>query len=181
MRSQPECTSPQSPAPPQTPLDPAPPSAFTPAFLAKLEDENEPLTAAEADLAGPWKCEPGDPGEVAVLREWERREAGDRPRATFAYEETAALYALALPLQGREPLFHLAAEPGPKGYAVTAVFGEQGPRPVGWLDRYEPEHLAGLHLLEGLVRNPKALAQLLRIAGAGALRQAGRLLAPEDE
>jgi hypothetical protein len=176
MSSQQKCTSPQPPVPPHRPS----PSIFTPAFQALLEGLDEPLTAAEADLAGPWKLEPAEPGEVAVLREWESREAGDLPRAVFRHEETAALAVLALPLLGREPLFHLAEEPGPKGHAVTAVFGEQGPQAVGWLEQHEPALLGALHLLEGLVRSPKALAQLLRIAGGLALRQAGRILAADE-
>jgi hypothetical protein len=175
MSSQSKCTSPQPPTPPSS----TSPSIFTPEFLALLDGRNEPLTVTEADLAGPWKLESGGPEEVAVLREWESLDAGDVPRAVFCHEETAALFALALPLHAREPLFHLDQELGRKGHTVTAVFGEQGPQPVGWLEQYEPGLLVGLHLLEGLVRSPRALAQLLRIAGGLALRQVGRILADE--
>jgi len=56
---------------------PTPPNAFAAAFLTQVQAEEEPLTASEADLAGPWKLEPlhpaaGWPGVVAVLRAWER-------------------------------------------------------------------------------------------------------------
>ena len=51
---------------PPSPLD----NAFSPAYLAHLREQDETLTAAEAELAGPWKSEPvpGKPGAVAVLR-----------------------------------------------------------------------------------------------------------------
>jgi hypothetical protein len=55
---------------------PTPKNAFDPDFLTRAHAEEEPLTAAEADLSGPWKIEPlhpgaGFPGAVAVVRGWE--------------------------------------------------------------------------------------------------------------
>jgi hypothetical protein len=86
-----------------------PPNAFDPTFLARVQEGDEPLTAAEADLAGPWKIEPclDHPGAVAVLRAWESQEKGDLPEAVFWHDETATLCAALLPLIEREPLFHL--------------------------------------------------------------------------
>src|SRR3954469_10524057 len=57
---------------PASPLD----NAFSSAYLSYLREQDEVLTAAEAELAGPWKIEPvpGKPGAVAVLREWEDQE-----------------------------------------------------------------------------------------------------------
>ena len=67
---------------------PTPPNAFTPEYLEEVRGHNEPLTAAEAEFAGPWKVEPvpGRPGLVAVLRQWESLEAGDEPFALFWHE-----------------------------------------------------------------------------------------------
>ena len=64
-----------------TPLD----NAFSPAYLAHLREQEDSLTAAEAELAGPWKIEPvpGKPGAVAVLRQWEEVDAGDLPSPSF--------------------------------------------------------------------------------------------------
>ena len=134
-----------------------PPNAFHPTFLEQLQATNEPLTAAEADLAGPWKLEavPGHPGCVAVLRTWESLAEGDTPFAVFRHRETAALCAALLHLVGREPLFHLSEDPDPDpsgpltgGYPVIAVFGEQGPAVCGWLvvppgDRGGPRSVRG--------------------------------------
>jgi hypothetical protein len=166
---------------------PTPPNAFDATFLIQVQAEEEPLTAAEADLAGPWKLEPlhpdaGCPGAVAVLRLWESQEKGDLPEAIFLHQETAALCATLLSLLEREPLFHLhdqpaAAAPLPGGYPILSMYGEQGPVVRGWLRRYRPEMTAGFHLLEGLVRSPLYLATLGDAAGGGALTHVGRLLA----
>jgi hypothetical protein len=162
---------------------PARPSAFSPEFLEQLHDTPEPLTAAEADLAGPWKVEAvaGFPGMVAVLRAWESQAQGDLPTAVLAEEESAALYAAGLPLHGREPLFHLSSQadaggPLPGGYPFGAIFGEEGFKVRGWQRTYHPEVVAGLHLMESLVRSPQALAEVLLAAGGGALAQIGRIL-----
>ncbi len=151
----------------------------SPAFLTLLRELDESLTASEADLSGPWKHEaiPGQPGAVAVLREWEDLERGDVPEGVLWHPETARLLALALPLLGREALYHLAETESAEGFALAAVYGEQGSQIAGWLRRYEPRTVEALHLLEGLVRSPKALATLLQAAGAGAIEQVGRILA----
>jgi hypothetical protein len=99
------------------------------------------------------------------------------PRGLFWHEETAALLALALPLLGREPLFALAAEEGPEGFAVEAVYGEQGSQVAGWLRSHEPRVIHTLHVLEGIARSPVILAALLDAAGPGAETQVGRILA----
>jgi len=163
---------------------PTPPNAFTPAFLEQLQEDSEPLTAAEAELAGPWKQEPvpGHPGAVAILRVWETLMSGDVPQGVFRHEETAALCSAVLPLVEREPLFHLSEVPEPKaplpgGYPVIATFGEEGPTVCGWLPRYHPEIVAALHLLEALVRSPQSLAAVLAAAGPATLAQVGRCLA----
>ena len=86
---------------PPSPLD----NAFSPTYLARLREQDETLTAAEAELAGPWKSEPvpGKPGAVAVLRAWEDLAAGDRPVAVLWQEERASLLTLLFPLLDREP------------------------------------------------------------------------------
>ncbi len=164
-----------------------PPNAFAAAFLTQVQAEEEPLTAAEADLAGPWKLEPlhpaaGWPGAVAVLRLWESLDKGDVPEAVFLHQETGALCVALLSLLEREPLFHLhdqpaAAAPLPGGFPIVAMFGQQGPMVRGWLRRYHPEVTDGLHLLEGLVRSPFHLATVSDAAGGVALTHFGRLLA----
>jgi hypothetical protein len=167
---------------------PTRPNAFSIEFLEHLHDSPEPLTAAEADLAGPWKVEavPGPLGGFAVLRDWESLERGDEPEAVFLDMETAALCAAILCLIGREPLFHLGEEPSPGapiagGFPVAAVFGEQGTRVCGWLRRFNPQVIETLHLAEGLVRTPRSLAEINLAAGGRALAQIGRYLAERQQ
>jgi hypothetical protein len=160
---------------PASPLD----NAFAPAYLSRLREQDETLTAAEAELAGPWKQEPvpGKPGAVAVLRQWEDLDAGDRPVAILWHEETARLLTVLLPALDREPLFHLEDGETADGYPLVAVYGEQGAQIAGWLDRDDPRWAEGLHLLEAIIRSPLALATLLEAAGPGAEEQVGRIRA----
>jgi hypothetical protein len=176
MRGCPKCSSPSSTLPPAPPSSP---SIFSPEFLARLRERDEVPTALAADLAGPWRFEavPGRPGLVGVLRAWEDLEEGDPPRAVFVQEEMAQLCAVALPLLGGEPAFHLREKAGPDGYPLVVTDGEQGPQECGALALYEPQVAAALHLLQGLVRSPAALAAAMDAAGPGALVQAGRILA----
>ena len=164
---------------PPAPLD----NAFSPAYLAHLREQDDSLTAAEAELAGPWKIEPvpGKPGAVAVLRQWEEVEAGDPPVAVLWHEETARLLSVLLPVIDREPLFYIEEGAASEGYPLVAVYGEQGPQVAGWLDRCEPRWAEGLHLMEAIVRSPLALATLLEAAGPGAEEQVGRIRARRQQ
>jgi hypothetical protein len=182
MRSCPKCSSPSVPPP----SNPTRPGVFSPEFLACLREQDGVITVTEAEFAGPWKTEPvpGRPGRVAVVREWESLEVGDAHRGVFTHEELAVLWTAALPLSGREDLFYLEEEavqpePGGKGeegYPVVAVEGERGPVVCGWLPLYEPGVVGTLHVLQGLVRSPLALAAVLEAAGFEALEQVDRIL-----
>jgi hypothetical protein len=173
----------QSSTPSVPPASPSLANAFSPSYLALLREREDTLTAAEAELSGPWKMEPilRQPGAVALLRAWEDLEAGDAPVAVLWHLETARLLSVLLPAIDREPLFHLEEDPTAEGYPVVAVYGEQGPRTVGWLDRYEPRWVEGLHLLQSLVRSPWALAALLEAAGPNAEEQVGRIRARRQD
>jgi hypothetical protein len=157
-------------------------NAFSPAYLARLREQDEAPTAAEAEMAGPWKLEPvlGKPGAVAVLRDFEDLDAGDRPAAVWWHEEIARLLAILLPALHREPLYYLEEGATADGYPVVAMYGEQGPQVAGWIDRYEPQWVEGLHLLEAIVRSPLALATLLAAAGPGAEEQVGKIRARQQ-
>ena len=174
MRSSRHSSSPSTPS-----LD----NAFSPSYLALLRERDDNLTAAEAELAGPWKIEPvpGRPGAVAILRVWEDLAIGDPPVAVLWHLETAQLLSALLPAIDREPLFYIKEEATAEGFPLVAVFGEQGPQVAGWLDRYEPRWAEGLPLLEAIVRSPWALATLLEAAGPGAEEQVGRIRARRQQ
>jgi len=158
-----------------SPLD----NAFAPAYLARLREQDEALTAAEAELAGPWKTEPvpGKPGAVAVLRQWEDLAAGDRPVAVVWHDELALLLTVLLPALDREPRLYIEDRETADGYPLLCMYGDQGPQVAGWFDRWEPRLADGLHIIEALIRSPWALATLLEAAGPGAEEQVGKIRA----
>jgi hypothetical protein len=153
---------------------PRPSNAFTPEFLSRLTQRDEPLTAAQADAAGPWiVVEIPSPG-WAVLRRGESLAAGDRPTAVFRHRERALLAAAVLPGTGSDRLFRLRRELEPEGYAV-----ESGGEVVGYLKHFDPDLLSALQTAEALARLPESLAQFLHGSGAVALERAGRLALEE--
>ena len=151
---------------------PRPSNAFTPEFLARLDQQDEPLTAAQADVAGPWIVVPIPSPGWAVLRRGESLAAGDVPRAVFVHRERALLAAAVLPGTGFDRLFRLQHERSPEGYAIVS-----GSEIIGHLEQYNPEMLAAMHTAEVFARVPESLAQLLEASGTVALASAGRLLA----
>jgi len=154
-----------------TPRPSQPSNAFTPEFLARLDQQDEPLTAAQADVAGPWIVVPIPSPGWAILRRGESLAAGDVPRAVFHHRERALLAAAVLPGTGFDRLFRLQHERGPEGYAV-----ESGGQVVGYLRNYDPELVTALHTAESLARLPECLTRVLEASGAVALETAGRLL-----
>jgi hypothetical protein len=150
---------------------PRPSNAFTPEFLARLDQQDEPLTAAQADVAGPWIVVPIPSPGWAVLRRGESLAAGHVPRAVFLHRERALLAAAVLPGTGFDRLFRLQHERSLEGYAV-----ESSGQVVGHLSHYDPELLTAMHTAEALARLPECLTRMLEASGAVALETAGRLL-----
>jgi hypothetical protein len=149
-----------------------PSNAFTPEFLARLNQQDEPLTAAQADVAGPWVVlQIPSPG-WGIFRRGESPAAGDLPRAVFRHRERALLAAAVLPGTGLDRLFRLQHERSAEGYAV-----ESGDQVVGYVRHYDPDLLSALHTVEALARLPESLTRFLAACGAVALETAGRRLA----
>ena len=150
---------------------PNPPNAFTPEFLKRVGERDEPLTAGEADMAGPWQIEeiPGSGWGLFRLGEGSARRF--RPFAVFRRRSVALLAAAILPGTGRDAAFRLQVDPELAGYAVVAS-GEL----VGHLALFDDQVIAGLHVAEMLVRSPESLARLLEAAGAITLERAGAIL-----
>src|SRR4051812_20713068 len=107
---------------PPSPLD----NAFSPAYLARLRERDDSLTAAEAELAGPWKIEPvpGRPGAVAILRVWEDLAIGDPPVGVLWHLETAELLSVLLPAaEGLHLLEAIVRSP----WALATLLDAAGP------------------------------------------------------
>jgi hypothetical protein len=151
------------------------PNAFEDGFLRRFRQEDEPASAAEADVAGPWRVEPAstsDGREAFVLwRLGERPAWGDSPAALFLDRSTALLAAAVRPFVGRESFYELGKERWNGGFPLL----RQG-EAVGWIDLFDEDWAFGVNVLERFTRSPEAIAQLLEAAGPLALEHAGRIL-----
>src|SRR5689334_11410126 len=71
-------------------------SVFTPEFLRYLEGFDEPVTAAEADMTGPFRIEAAPDGGFAVMRPGHSLVRGDEPEGFFFRVEHALQIAAIL-------------------------------------------------------------------------------------
>jgi len=143
-----------------------PSNAFVEDYLALLNERDEPLTAAEADYAGPWSVEARQQGGHAVLRP-----AEEVPYAAFDSVEIAQLAAAVLPGTGREKRYRLGKDENPgRGFPVYRS-GEL----AGHLRLFDEELVAALNVLDALLSSPYDFAWLLEAAGGLALQHVGRI------
>jgi hypothetical protein len=147
-----------------------PPSqnAFSPSFLQRIGERDEPPPAGEADASGPWRVLELPGRGFGVFRIGESPEQGFRPAAVFRERWLALLAVAVLPGTGRDAAFRLAKEEGPQGYAVELGTGGL----VGHLDLFDENLVTTLHVVDALLRSPAALADLLEAAGQLALERA---------
>ncbi len=149
---------------------PIPPNAFTPEYLALLSARDEPVTAAEADVAGPWHLEPHPLEEGwGVLRQGASLSSSPG-QASFKHKDVARLAAAVLPSTGRRARYRLGKEPGSLGYPVF-----DGAELVGHFQFFDEAFLAALNVADALVSAPADLAWLLDAAGGLALDHAGKI------
>jgi hypothetical protein len=151
-------------------------NVFLKDFLRRLGERDEPSSAAEADVAGPWGVEEFRLTWYGVYRRGESSTRGHLPALVSTDRHFALLAAAALPGTGRDPLFHLRKDPTPDGYPVEA-----GGEVIAYLPHFDEKLVDALHALECILRSPDALANLLEAAGAVALERAGAILAGRVE
>lgn len=144
-------------------------NAFTEEYLKLLSSRDEPVTAAEADTAGPWHLE-AHPQGWAVLRQGESVEAGSPPAALFQKRDTARLIAAVLPGTGRRPRYRLGKDAEPLGFPLL----DDG-QVVGHLRFFDEELVTALNVVDALVSMPRDLSWLLDGAGGLALDHAGKI------
>ena len=163
--------SPAGDGPSATPPPSAPPlRVFTEEALRQLREREEPPTAGEAELAGPWRVRRIAPGRFGVFRHGDQ-EAGEPPLGVFAERHLALLAAVAFPGLGRSPVFRVHPEAGGSGYPLLRDGVE-----VGTLAPFLADLAPALDALEAVIRSPGALALVLEAAGPTALELAGRAL-----
>jgi hypothetical protein len=147
-------------------------NAFSASFLHRFNQQDEPPTAGEADMAGPWHVEeiPGD--GFGLFRIGESRDRGFGPYAVFQSRWLALLASAVLPGTGRDAAFRLRKERGSGGFAVESARGEI----VGRCELFDETLISALHLAESLLRNPEGMADFLEAAGPLSLERAGAIL-----
>ena len=154
----------------RTPSHPS--NAFAAAFLDRFEERDEPPTAGEADVAGPWFVEPIPGLGFGLFRAGESLARGFRPAAVFPDRWVALLAAAALPGTGRDALLRLNKEPDAAGYGVVLDDGAL----AGHFELFDEPLLDAMNVAAGVLRSPQSLAYLLEAAGAAALERCGAIL-----
>jgi hypothetical protein len=146
-------------------------NAFTRLFLDRIGELDEPPSAGEADVAGPWVVEVIPGFGFGLFRRGEGWSRGFLPSAVFARRPWALLAAAVLPGTGRDAAFILQKNAGPAGYGI-----ESGGELAGHVPLFDEKLVDALHVAEMLVRNPESLSNLLEAAGALALERTGAIL-----
>jgi hypothetical protein len=162
------------------------PNAFTATFLNRLAERDEPPTAGDADVAGPWRIEPIPGQGFGLFRIGESLGRGFAPTAVFPSRWLALLMAGILPGTGKDPLLILSEQPDAHGVYPVALAGggddggdggDDGPRnPVGFFQLFDERAMDALNVVIHLIQAPEALAYVLEAAGSVTLERCGAIL-----
>lgn len=150
-------------------------NAFSPEYLAALRKKDEPVTAADADVTGPWTLREHE-SKFYIFREWESFETGHAPQAEFTTREEGLLFVTALRAIAADPVLHVR-EPAAPGAPACEV--EQAGRVMARLAYRREEWLVAAQVLMFLARSPADLALLFEVAGSQMQEMAGEILALE--
>jgi hypothetical protein len=153
---------------------PYPPNAFSSSFLRRLGERDEPPTAGEADVAGPWRIVPIPGHGFGLFREGESLARGHMPAAVFSDRFLALVAAAVLPGTGRDPMLYLSKEEDGDGfYPITLDDGQT----VGQFQLFNEPLLDAINNAVPVLGSPACLAYLIEAAGAICLERAGAILA----
>jgi hypothetical protein len=152
------------------------PNAFNPVFLSRLAERDEPPTAGDADVAGPWRIEPIPGHGFGLFRIGESLARGFAPVAVFPSRWLALVMAAILPGTGRDPLFRIEKDPDADGVYPLILPGPDGGEVVGRLQLFDEAAVDGMNVVAHLLQAPESLAYLLEAAGAVALERCGAIL-----
>jgi hypothetical protein len=154
---------------------PASPNAFSPSFLQRIGELDEPPVAGEADVAGPWRIVEV-PGGFGLFRLGESLDRGFQAYAVFRDRWLALLAAAVLPGTGRDLAYFLQKESDAEGFAIEEGAGGEV---VGHVALFDESLVDALNVAGVLVRLPGSLASLLEAAGQVSLERAGAILDEE--
>ncbi|HYG61182.1 MAG TPA: hypothetical protein VEL74_01265 [Thermoanaerobaculia bacterium] len=168
---------------PNTPsVRPLPPNAFTADFLSRLAERDEPPTAGDADVAGPWRIEAIPGYGFGLFRMGESLARGFTPTAVFPTRWLALLAAAILPGTGKDPLLLLSKQPDADGAYPLALAGGSGgdggdgDGPAGWFRLFDEKAVDAINILIHLLQSPEALSYVLEAAGSVTLERCGAIL-----
>jgi hypothetical protein len=152
------------------------PNAFTTLFLRRLGERDEPPTAGDADVAGPWRIEAIPGHGFGLFRIGESLARGFAPVAVFPSRWLALVMAAILPGTGRDPLFRIEKEVDADGVYPLILPGPDGAEVVGRLQLFDEAAVGAMNVVGHLLQAPESLAYLLEAAGAVALERCGAIL-----
>jgi hypothetical protein len=152
------------------------PNVFTSQFLCRMAERDEPPTAGDADVAGPWRIEPIPGRGFGLFRLGESLARGFAPVAVFPSRWLALLTAAVLPGTGRDPLLRIDKQPDADGVYPLLLPGLQGEEVAGQLRVFDEHLVDALNVVAHLLQSPESLAWLLEAAGAVALERCGAIL-----
>lgn len=153
-------------------------NTFSASFLDHIASLDEPPTAGEVDVAGPWRVLELPGSGHGLFRLGESPSRGFRPVVIFEQRWLALLAAAVLPGTGQDTALRLRREPGPSGFEIESTPGGET---IGTLQVFDERLVDALHVVERLVRSPVALANLMEAAGTAALERAGAILYERTE
>ena len=137
-------------------------TAFSEEYLAALREKDEPPSAPDGDVVGPWVVrEHGD--KFCLFREWESFEAGHTPMAEFTNREDALIFVAALRAIAAPPAYRVRTPSSP-GSASCEV--EKEGEVVGRFAYRREELLVAAHVLVRLTAAPADMAMLLDLSGS---------------
>ena len=152
------------------------PNAFTQPFLSRLAEQDEPPTAGDADMAGPWRIEPIPGHGFGLFRIGESLARGFASVAVFPSRWLALLMAAILPGTGRNPFFRIENDPDADGVYPLILPSPEGGEVVGRLQLFDEAAVDAMSVVAHLLQAPESLAYLLEAAGAVALERCGAIL-----
>jgi hypothetical protein len=109
------------------------PNIFTTQFLCRMAERDEPPTAGDADVAGPWRIEAIPGCGFGLFRVGESLARGFAPVAMFPSRWLALLTAAVLPGTGRDPLVRVDKQPDADDVYPLLLPGLDGEEVVGQL------------------------------------------------
>ena len=152
------------------------PNVFKTQFLARLNERDEPPTAGDADVAGPWRIE-AIPGEgFGLFRIGESLARGFSPLAVVPSRWLALVLAAVLPGTGRDPLIRIEKKADEDGGYPLVLPGSDGQKVVGRLRVFDERLIDAVNVAVYLLQAPESLAWLLEAAGGVALERCGAIL-----